>query len=67
MDLEFCSRWVEYSRAKDTMFTHTGTKQSPGMSSKAMTKSVRLNVISSFLSLHDYEDLSPEQIELPPR
>src|SRR5687767_15012327 len=29
MDLESRSRWVEYSRAKDEMFSHTDIKQAP--------------------------------------
>lgn len=29
MDLEFRTRWVEYSRAKDEMISYTDIKQAP--------------------------------------
>ena len=29
MDVESRKRWVEYSKAKDTMFAHTDIKQAP--------------------------------------
>ena len=68
MDLESRSRWVEYSKAKDNMFAHTDIKQAPWYVVNGDDKKrARLNVISHFLSLHDYEDLSPEPITLPPR
>ena len=68
MDLESRSRWVEYSIAKDDMFAHTDTKQSPWYVVEADDKRrARLNVISHLLSLVPYGDLTPEEIELPPR
>jgi polyphosphate kinase len=68
MDLESRSRWVEYSIAKDDMFAHTDTKQSPWWVVEADDKRrARLNVISHLLSLVPYGDLTPEEIELPPR
>ena len=68
MDLESRSRWVEYSIAKDDMFAHTDTKQSPWFVVEADDKRrARLNVISHLLSLVPYGDLTPEEIELPPR
>ena len=68
MDLESRSRWVEYSIAKDEMFAHTDSKQSPWFVVEADDKRrARLNVISHLLSLVPYGDLTPEEIELPPR
>jgi polyphosphate kinase len=68
MDLYARSRWVEYSRAKDVMFAYTDIKQAPWYVVNADEKKrARLNCISHFLSLIEYEDLTPEPIELPPR
>jgi polyphosphate kinase len=68
MDLESRARWVEYSKAKDTMFAHTDIEQAPWYVVNADNKKLaRLNVISHLLSLFPYSDLTPEPIELPPR
>ena len=68
MDLESRKRWVEYSRAKDAMFAHTDTKQSPWYVVQAdIKKHARLNCISHLLSMIPYQDLTPAAIELPPR
>jgi len=68
MDLQSRSRWVEYSIAKDEMFAHTDTKQSPWYVVEADDKrKARLNVISHLLELVGYEDLTPKPIELPAR
>lgn len=68
MDLESRKRWVEYSRAKDTMFTYTDIKQVPWYVVDAdVKKHARLNCIHHLLSLVPYKDLTPEPIELPPR
>jgi polyphosphate kinase 2 (PPK2 family) len=68
MDLESRSRWVEYSRAKDAMFMYTDTEKAPWYVVDATIKRhARLNCIHHLLSLIDYEDLSPEPVELPPR
>ena len=68
MDLQSRARWVEYSRAKDEMFAHTDIKQAPWYVVNGDDKErARLNVITHLLSLIDYEDLTPERIELPPR
>jgi polyphosphate kinase 2 len=68
MDLESRSRWVEYSRAKDIMFAHTDIKQAPWYAVNADDKKrARLNCISHFLAMVPYDDLTPQQIELPPR
>jgi polyphosphate kinase 2 len=68
MDLEARTRWVDFSIAKDDMFAHTDTKQSPWYVVEADDKRrARLNVISHLLSLVPYDDLTPEEMELPPR
>lgn len=68
MDLESRARWVEYSKAKDDMFSYTDTKQSPWYVVNADNKKrARLNCISHLLSLIPYEDAIPEPFELPDR
>jgi polyphosphate kinase 2 (PPK2 family) len=68
MDLEARSRWVDYSRARDAMLTHTSTDHAPWYIVDANIKRhARLNVISHLLSLVPYGDLTPETLELPPR
>lgn len=68
MDLQSRARWVEYSRAKDEMFSHTDIKQAPWYVVEADDKErARLNCITHLLSLIPYEDLTPELLELPPR
>ncbi len=68
MDLESRAKWVDYSKAKDTMFAHTDIKQAPWFVVNADNKKkARLNCISHLLSLINYEDLTPEPIDLPPR
>jgi polyphosphate kinase 2 len=68
MDLESRSRWVEYSRAKDAMFMYTDTEKAPWYVVDATVKRhARLNCIHHLLSLINYQDLTPEPVELPPR
>ena len=68
MDLQSRARWVEYSKAKDAMFARTDIKQAPWYVVNADNKKrARLNLIAHLLSLFNYEGLTPEEIELPPR
>lgn len=68
MDLKSRSHWVEYSKAKDEMFSYTDIKQSPWYVVNADNKKkARLNCIHHLLSLIPYEDLTPKPIKLPPR
>lgn len=68
MDLESRRKWIEYSQAKDEMFAHTDIKQAPWFVINAdIKKHARLNCISHFLKQVPYEDLTPENIDLPPR
>ena len=68
MDLESRSRWVEYSRAKDEMFSHTDIKQAPWYVVEADDKrAARLNLLAHLLSLVPYKDIEREKIALPKR
>ena len=68
MDLQSRARWVEYSKAKDEMFAYTDIKQAPWYVVNADNKlCARLNCIRHLLGVIPYEDLTPEQIVLPPR
>ncbi len=68
MDLESRDRWVDYSRAKDAMFAHTNIPEAPWFTVEADDKKrARLNCISHILSKIPYVDMTPEEIELPPR
>lgn len=68
MDMASRSRWVDYSRAKDAMFMYTDTEKAPWYVVDANIKRhARLNCISHLLSLIDYQDLTPDPIELPTR
>ena len=66
MDLESRSKWVEYSKAKDEMFSYTDTKLSPWYVVNADQKrSARLNTIHHLLSLIPYKEIKHKKIELP--
>ncbi|MEM8607695.1 MAG: polyphosphate kinase 2 [Myxococcota bacterium] len=68
MDLESRRRWVEYSKAKDQMFSYTDIKQAPWYVVDADSKKrARLNCISHLLNQIPYRDLTPPKVELPPR
>jgi polyphosphate kinase 2 len=68
MDLESRSRWVEYSRAKDEMFSHTDIKQAPWYVVEADDKrAARLNLISHLLGLVPYQEVARQDIQLPRR
>jgi len=68
MDLQSRERWVEYSKAKDEMFSFTDIKQAPWYVVNADNKlCARLNCIHHLLSMVPYEDMTPEPMVLPPR
>jgi polyphosphate kinase 2 len=68
MDLESRARWVDYSKAKDAMFTATDIPEAPWYVVEAdVKKRARLNVMNHLLKLIPYEDLTPPPLELPPR
>ncbi len=68
MDIESRERWIEYSKAKDVMFAHTHTPESPWFTVEADDKKrARLNCIYHLLNKIPYEDMTPEPLELSPR
>jgi polyphosphate kinase 2 len=68
MDLQSRARWVDYSRAKDTMFQYTDTKWSPWWVVDAEDKRrARLNCITHLLDQVPYQDLTSTPLSLPPR
>jgi polyphosphate kinase 2 len=68
MDLESRMKWLEYSKAKDIMFSHTDIKQAPWYVVDADDKRrARLNCIAHMLTQIPYEDITPAPMELPER
>ncbi|MEX5729978.1 polyphosphate kinase 2 [Rhodovulum iodosum] len=68
MDLEGRNRWVEYSQAKDAMFAHTDTEDSPWyVVDSEVKRHARLNCISHLLSLIPYSAVAQEPVALKPR
>lgn len=68
MDLESRDKWVEYSQAKDMMFSHTNIPEAPWFTVEADDKKrARLNCISHILTKIPYKDITPEPMELPPK
>jgi polyphosphate kinase len=68
MDLEGRSRWVEYSKAKDDMFAHCDTPDSPWWEVEGDDKlRARVNCISHLLSVVPYQDTPAPKLRLPPR
>jgi len=67
-DLLTREKWVEFSRAKDEMFRHTDTDNSPWYVVEAdIKRNARLDMIAHLLSTIDYEHLDRPRTELPPR
>ncbi len=67
MDLESRSKWIEYSMAKDEMFSHTDTKICPWFVVNADDKRrARLNTIHHLLSMIPYKEIAHKKINLPP-
>lgn len=68
MDLTARSRWVDYSKAKDMMFTYTDKKESPWYVIESdIKRNARINCISHLLSKMPYEDLEFKKLTLPER
>ena len=53
MDVESRAKWVEYSRAKDTMFAHCDTKQAPVAGCQSRQQEVRTAELHHALAQHD--------------
>ncbi|MCI0415311.1 polyphosphate kinase 2 [bacterium] len=68
MDLESLGRWVDYSRAKDEMFSYTDSKESPWYVVNADNKRcARLNCIRHLLGLIPKGKVPRAKVELPKR
>jgi len=68
IDVESRNRWVEYSKAKDVMMQHTDTPENPWYEIEGDDKKrARLNGIRHLLDQIPYKDVTPGQIDLPPR
>jgi polyphosphate kinase 2 len=68
IDLQARAHWVDYSEAKDVMFAHTDTDESPWWVVEADDKrTARLNLISHLLEQIPYERLPMGEVSLPPR
>jgi polyphosphate kinase 2 (PPK2 family) len=68
MDLKSYSRWYDYSRARDEMFTATDTPWAPWYVIRSDDKKrARLNAISHMLKHIPYEDAPREKVKLPDR
>ncbi len=68
MDIKSRDKWVEFSKAKDVMFTYTDTPHAPWYVVNADDKKrARLNCMHHLLSKIPYQDLTPDPIDLPAR
>ena len=68
MDLKSYSRWYDYSRARDDMFSATDLDFAPWYVARSDDKKrARLNIISHILEHVPYETLPREKVKLPPR
>ena len=68
MDLASRMRWLEYSQAKDEMFSYTDTKDSPWWVVNADDKRrARLNMIHHLLGQIPYEDVTHKDMKLEER
>jgi len=68
MDLESISRWEDYSRAKDDMFTQTDVPEAPWYVVESDDKRrARINMIAHLLSTIPYHDVPEPKLTLPKR
>ena len=68
MDLKSYSRWYDYSRARDAMFTATDNALTPWHVARTDDKKRgRLNIISHLLSQVPFEPLAQRDVTLPRR
>ena len=68
MDIESRNRWVEYSKAKDIMFSKTHIPDAPWFTVEANDKRrARLNCLHHIVSKVPWEDMTPPAIEMPKR
>ena len=68
MDLESITRWEDYSRAKDDMFTMTDIPEAPWYVVESDDKRrARINMIAHLLSTIPYHDVTEPKLKLPHR
>jgi polyphosphate kinase 2 len=68
MDLKSYSRWYDYSRARDEMFSATDTPWAPWYVVRSDDKKrARLNAITHLLHHIPYEEVPREKVKLPDR
>ncbi len=68
MDLKSYSRWYDYSRARDDMFTASDTPHAPWTVVPSDDKKrARLNIIHHLLKTVPYKELKTEKIKFPKR
>jgi polyphosphate kinase 2 len=68
MDLKSYSRWYDYSRARDAMFTATDTGFAPWFVARSDDKKrARLNIINHLLSQIPYKAPKRDKVKLPDR
>ena len=68
MDLNSYSRWYDYSRARDEMFTATDTGFAPWFVARSDDKKrARLNIINHLLSQIPYKAPKRDKVKLPER
>lgn len=68
MDLESFRKWYRFSKARDIMFEHTDTEESPWhLVDSNDKKRARLNIISHILSRIPYKRVVHEKVKLPER
>ena len=66
MDLESLDRWEDYTAAKEEVFAHTDTDDSPWYTIRSNDKKrARINAMRLFLSLVDYEGKDHEVVLRP--
>src|SRR5262245_27648712 len=68
MDLKSYSRWYDYSRARDDMFSSTDTPFAPWYVVRTdLKRRARLNLITHLLKQIPYEEAPREKVDLPKR
>jgi len=68
MDLKAREKWVDYSKAKDTMMEFTDIPEARWhMVDADNKKCARLNCIAHLLDQIEYEDVTPKAVKLKPR
>jgi polyphosphate kinase 2 len=68
MDLKSYSRWFDYSRARDDMFSHTDTAWAPWYVARSDDKRrARLNILSHILKMVPHKRIKADKVKLPDR